>query len=259
MIVSVEILNELPGIKHAFFTRAGGVSEGIYTGLNCGPGSNDDPTHVARNRSIAMARLGLGGEDLRTNYQVHGVDVITISDALKATQRPHADAMVTAVPGVALGILTADCAPVLLADGEAGVVGAAHAGWRGALDGVTDTVIEAMIDLGAKRSNIRAAVGPCIAQESYEVGPEFLEAFVEEDPTFERFFIPAERDGHHLFDLDEFVHSCIAEAGVYIVQSTSINTYDDEQNFFSYRRATHRGEPDYGRQLSAIALAPRVH
>lgn len=259
MIFSVEILNELAGVRHAFFSRVGGVSEGIYSGLNCGTGSSDDPEAVAENRARAMAKLALGPGDLRTAYQVHGDEVVTVSDALERAERPRADAMVTAVPGVALGILTADCAPVLLADGESGVIGAAHAGWRGALVGVTDAVIEGMIDLGAKRSGIRAAVGPCIAQDSYEVGPEFPEPFIDEDPTNERFFKPAQRDGHFQFDLDEYVHTRLADAGIFVVQSTSIDTYGDDQNFFSYRRSLHKREPDYGRQLSAIALAPRVH
>jgi len=259
MIITGEVLNEVPGVRHAFFTREGGVSTGIYAGLNCGPGSDDKPGAVVENQRRAMARLGLGVEDLRTVYQVHGYDVLTVTDALGADQRPRADALVTATPGIALGILTADCAPILLAEGDAQVIGAAHAGWKGALAGVTDAVIEAMIDLGATRSKIRAVVGPCIGPDSYEVGPEFPEPFMEEDPGNERFFEHAERPDHYMFDLNEYVHTRIAEAGIYVVQSTAMDTLSDEKQFFSYRRTTHRGEPDYGRQLSAISISPALH
>jgi len=267
MIITAEVLNDVPGVRHAFFTRQGGVSTGIYAGLNCGTGSDDKPGAVAENRRRAMARLGLGVEDLRTVHQVHGFDVLTVTEALDGGDatgditetRPRADALVTATPGIALGVLTADCAPVLLADGDGSVIGAAHAGWRGALAGVTDAVVEAMIDLGATRSNIRAVVGPCIGPDSYEVGPEFPEPFLDEDPGNQRFFKPAARAGHHLFDLGDYVHMRLAEAGIYVVQSTALDTVDDAQKFYSYRRTTHRGEPDYGRQLSAITISPALH
>ena len=264
MIITAEVLNDVKGVRHAFFTRRGGVSRGLYAGLNCGAGSDDKPAAVTENRRRAMARLGLGVDDLRTVYQVHGFDVLTVTEAVAdsaeiADKRPRADALVTATPGVALGVLTADCAPVLLADGGGGVIGAAHAGWRGALAGVTDAVIEAMIDLGATRSDIRAVVGPCIAQDSYEVGPEFPAAFLDEDPGNKRFFRPAERAGHFMFDLDDYVHMRIAEAGIYVVQSTALDTLADEQKFYSYRRTTQRNEPDYGRQLSAITISPALH
>ncbi len=269
MIITAEVLNDVRGVRHAFFTREGGVSTGIYAGLNCGAGSDDKPGAVTENRRRAMARFGLGLDDLRTVHQVHGFDVLTVTEPLDGGEadgggeiteaRPRADALVTATPGVALGVLTADCAPVLLADGNGKVIGAAHAGWKGALAGVTDAVIEAMIDLGATRSNIRAVVGPCIGPESYEVGPEFPAPFLDEDPGNQRFFKAATRAGHHLFDLDDYVHMRLAEAGIYVVQSTALDTLQDEQKFYSYRRTTHRGEPDYGRQLSAITISPALH
>ncbi|MBT4016329.1 MAG: peptidoglycan editing factor PgeF [Alphaproteobacteria bacterium] len=259
MIICANNLEKLPGIRHGFFTREGGVSTGIYKGLNCGPGSNDDPDHVFENRNIVAANLGVAGEDLCSLYQVHGSDVMLIQGGYPDDQRPQADGMVTTTPGVALGILTADCAPVLFAEPETGVIGAAHAGWRGALDGVTDMVIEAMMDLGARRSKISAVVGPCISQESYEVGPEFPQYFLDEDAANQEFFIPAARADHFLFNLSDYVHMRLAEAGVGQVESLGLDTGADEARFFSYRRATHRGEPDYGRQISAIALAPALN
>jgi len=259
MIITAEVLNDVDNVRHAFFTREGGVSTGIYAGLNCGTGSDDKPGAVTENRRRAMARLGLGVDDLRTVHQVHGYNVLNVTDTVSAADRPRADALVTATPGVALGILTADCVPILLADGGGKVIGAAHAGWKGALAGITDAVVEAMIDLGAARSDIRAVVGPCIGPDSYEVGPEFPEPFLDEDPGNKRFFQLAERDGHYMFDLDDYVHTRLAEAGLYAVQSTALDTFADEQKFYSYRRTTHRGEPDYGRQLSAISISPVVH
>ena len=257
--VTASVLKNLPGIRHGFFTREGGVSEGIYAGLNCGPGSSDDAAHVAENRQLVAARLGVVDEDLCSLYQVHGSDVMLIQGGYPADQRPQADGMVSTTPGVALGILTADCAPVLFAETETGIIGAAHAGWRGALDGVTDMVIEAMLDLGARRSKICAAVGPCISQESYEVGPEFPDYFLEEDAANEEFFIPAARPDHFLFNLSDYVHMRLAEAGVGQVESLNLDTCTDEDRFFSYRRTTKRGEPDYGRQISAITLAPALN
>jgi polyphenol oxidase len=259
MIICANNLEDLPGIRHGFFTREGGVSTGIYAGLNCGPGSNDNPDHVFENRNIVAANLGVAGEDLCSLYQVHGSDVMLIQGGYPDDQRPQADGMVSTTPGVALGILTADCAPVLFAEPETGVIGAAHAGWRGALDGVTDMVIEAMMDLGARRSKISAVVGPCISQESYEVGPEFPQYFLDEDTANAEFFIPAARKDHFLFSLSDYVHMRLAEAGVGQVESLGLDTCADEDRFFSYRRTTHRGEPDYGRQISAIALAPALN
>ena len=259
MIITAPVLENLPGIRHGFFTREGGISEGIYAGLNCGPGSNDDPANVAENRSRVAGKLGVAGEDLCTMYQVHGSDVMLVQGGYPDDQRPQADGMVTTTPGVALGILTADCAPVLFAEPESGVIGAAHAGWRGALEGVTDTVIEAMMDLGARRSRICAVVGPCISQDSYEVGPEFPTYFLEEDQANAEFFVPSSRPDHFMFSLDEYVHMRLAEAGVGQVQSLALDTCADESRFFSYRRTTKRGEPDYGRQISAIALAPALN
>ncbi|MBT3791047.1 MAG: peptidoglycan editing factor PgeF [Alphaproteobacteria bacterium] len=259
MIISAPSLENLPGIRHGFFTRKGGVSTGIYEGLNCGPGSDDNPDHVTENRDRVSATLGVAGEDLCSLYQVHGSDVMLIQGGYPADQRPQADGMVTTTPGVALGILTADCAPVLFAEAETGVIGAAHAGWRGALEGVTDTVIEAMMDLGARRSKITAVVGPCISQDSYEVGPEFPGYFLEEDPANEEFFRPAAKSDHFLFSLTDYVHMRLAEAGVGQVHSLGLDTCTDESRFFSYRRTTKRGEPDYGRQISAITLAPALN
>jgi polyphenol oxidase len=259
MIISAPTLEEMPGIRHGFFTREGGVSTGIYAGLNCGPGSHDKPEHVVENRHLVAAKLGVAAEDLCSLYQVHGSDVMLIQGGYPDDQRPQADGMVTTTPGVALGILTADCAPVLFAEAETGVIGAAHAGWRGALDGVTDMVIEAMMDLGARRSKITAVVGPCISQDSYEVGPEFPDWFLEEDPANAEFFVPAPRAEHYLFSLSDYVHMRLAEAGVGQVHSLGLDTCSDEARFFSYRRTTKRGEPDYGRQISAITLAPALN
>ena len=257
--VLAPVLEKLPGIRHGFFTRGGGVSTGIYAGLNCGPGSNDNPEHVAENRDRVATRLGVAGEDLCSLYQVHGSDVMLVQSGYPDDQRPQADGMVSTTPGVALGILTADCAPVLFAEPESGIIGAAHAGWRGALDGVTDMVIEAMLDLGARRSKIHAAVGPCISQESYEVGPEFPDWFLEEDPANAEFFVPSARPDHFMFNLSDYVHMRLAEAGVGEVESLAMDTCSDEDRFFSYRRTTKRGEADYGRQISAITLAPALN
>jgi polyphenol oxidase len=240
-------------LTHGFFTREGGVSGGIYASLNCGFGSGDDRGAVAENRARVAARLGLA--DLRTVHQVHGRTVAAIDGAAAwmPTAAPRADAMVTATPGVALGILTADCAPVLLADPAAGVIGAAHAGWRGALDGVLEAAVDAMVALGAQRGAIRAAVGPCIAQPSYEVGRDFPAPFLARDRADTRFFAPG-RDGRHQFDLAGYAASRLRAARVGAVEVMQVDTYAEAELCFSYRRATHRGEPDYGRQLSAIAL-----
>jgi polyphenol oxidase len=259
MRVTAPVLEIQPGVRHGFFTREGGVSTGIYAGLNCGPGSHDEPQNIVENRGRVAATLGVATEDLCSLYQVHGSDVMLVQSGYPDDQRPQADGMVTTTPGVALGILTADCAPVLFSEAEAGVIGAAHAGWRGALDGVTDMVVEAMLDLGARRSKITAAVGPCISQESYEVGPEFPDYFLDEDAANAEFFTPASRPEHFLFNLGDYVHMRLAEAGVGNVETLGLDTCTDENRFFSYRRTTHRGEPDYGRQISAITLAPALN
>jgi len=248
----------LAGLPHGFFTRCGGVSEGIYASLNCGPGSADAPGRVACNRARAMAELGLPPGALCTLYQEHGVRVLTL-DAPLGDARPRADGMVSARPGLALGILTADCAPVLLADRAAGVIGACHAGWKGALGGVLGATIDAMEALAANRPTIAAAIGPCIGRQNYEVGPEFRAAFLASAPQNTEFFAPAaradpRRTDHWLFDLPGFIAAALRALGLKDIALLDADTYGQPARFFSFRRATHRGEADYGRQLSAIAL-----
>jgi len=242
------------GVVHGFFTRAGGVSTGIYSGLNCGPGSGDDRAHVRRNRRRAKAALGLEAGDLVSLHQAHTADCVTVARPWPDGERPRADGMATDCATIALGVLTADCAPVLLVDPEARVIGAAHAGWRGAVDGVLDSTVEAMEKLGAERARIAAAIGPTIGPASYEVGPEFPERVAAGPLAAEAFFQPAERDGHFLFDLPGYVRARLERAGVKHADWIGEDTVADEARFFSYRRATQRGEGDYGRLLSAIAL-----
>lgn len=253
-MITVSALNELSRIRHAFFTREGGVSEGVYTGLNCGLGSGDDGDRVRQNRARAMALLDLPSEALVTVYQAHTADVVTVEEPWPHGRAPTADAMVTTRPGLALGILTADCAPVLFADAAAGVVGAAHAGWKGAIGGVLENTLAAMEALGAKRKRIVAAVGPCIAHRSYEVGPEFPAPFLAADPMNKDFFRPSAHAGHWMFDLSAFAARRLAQAGLSQVVRTPSDTLCEETRFYSYRRATLRKEKDYGRQLSAIVL-----
>ena len=243
-------------VRHGFFTRLGGTSEGIYASLNCGLGSNDDKTLVHENRRRAMRELGLAENALRTVYQIHSANVVTVSDGANNSSATKADALVSALPGFALGVLAADCAPVLMADAENGVIGATHAGWRGAVSGVIEATVEAMVGLGAAPSQITAVIGPCISQESYEVGAEFSQAFQDQDAANHRFFAPGTRDGHLQFDLAGYVVSRLAAAGVSASSALGADTYADE-DLFSYRRTCHRGEPDYGRNLSVIALAER--
>lgn len=249
-------LARLTAIRHGFFTREGGVSEGVYASLNCGPGSGDDKARVAENRARAMASLGLGPGALCTAYQVHGTMVRVVDRPWPTSERPRADAMVTSVPGIALGLLTADCAPVLLADARAGVIGTAHAGWKGVLSGVIEAAVAAMASLGADEARIVAAIGPCIAQESYEVGPEFPQPFLAEDPDNARFFAAAPRNGHFQFDLAGYVMKRLKTAGVAAAECFSHDTVREDGLFFSYRRARLSGESDYGRTLSAITLSP---
>ena len=244
----------LDGVAHGFLGRVGGVSTGIHAGLNVGIGSDDDATAVEENRRLATEAVLPGGR-LVTLYQVHSADCVTVRAPFEEPLRPRADALVTDRPGLALGILTADCAPVLLADRQAGVVGAAHAGWKGAIGGVTDATILAMEALGAKRERIAAAIGPCIARASYEVDDAFATRFEAHDPANERFFVEG-RAGHRQFDLEAYVAHRLATAGIGRVALLGLDTYADEARFFSYRRATHRGEPSYGRQISVIGLAP---
>ncbi len=242
----------LTGLPHGFLGRRGGVSTCIAAGLNVGLGSADDPQAVAENRRRATDAV-LPGATLVTCYQVHGRDVATVARPWPDAARPRADALVTDRPGLLLGILTADCAPVLLADRTAGVVGAAHAGWKGALAGVTDATIAAMAALGADRARIAAAIGPCIARASYEVDDAFRARFAAADPENERFFTDA-RPGHHRFDLEAYVAHRLAAAGIARVEALGLDTYADGARFYSFRRATHRGEADYGRQIALIGL-----
>ena len=244
------------GIAHGFFGRPGGVSAGpIYGGLNVGLGSKDHPENIAENRARVASWFGTGSDRLATLYQIHSPDVVTV-DAQSAGNRPQADAHVTSTPGVILGILTADCGPVLFADAEAGVIGAAHAGWKGAFDGVLENTIAAMIALGAERARITATLGPSISRRNYEVGPEFVDRFLARNSAWEAFFAPSDKPGHSMFDLPGLTVSRLSAAGVR-AESLDICTYADEENFFSYRRTTHRKEPDYGRQISAIMLRER--
>lgn len=241
----------LEGVPHGFMTRRGGVSTGIVGGLNCGYGSDDDRALVAENRRRA-AEAVLPGGALVGVYQVHGAEAVVAGD-WDDRHRPAADALVTDRPGVLLGIVTADCAPVLLADREAGVVGAAHAGWRGAVAGITDSVVARMEELGARRTRIGAAVGPCIAARSYEVGEAMAAELIALDPANERFLGEGPVGTPH-FDLEAYVVARLASAGIGRVEALGMDTYADEERFYSFRRATHRGEPTYGRQLSAIGL-----
>jgi hypothetical protein len=242
----------LDGVRHGFLGRAGGVSEGVCAGLNVGAGSGDDPAKIAENRRLAVEAVAPAAA-LVTVHQIHSPDAVFVAGPWPNDGRPQADALVTDRPGLALGILTADCAPVLFADTEAGVVAAAHAGWKGALGGVVEATVAQMERSGASRARIAAAVGPCIARRSYEVDEDFLRRFVEADRDNERFFALG-RTGRHQFDLEGFVVSRLAEAGLGRIEALGEDTYAQPDIFYSYRRATHRGEPSYGRQISLIAL-----
>jgi polyphenol oxidase len=241
-------------IRHAFFTREGGVSDGLFASLNCGFGSGDDPAKVTRNRAIAADRLGLAEDRLVTCHQIHSATVLTVETPWRRGEAPRADGMVTGRPGIALGVLAADCAPVLFADVQAGIIGAAHGGWRGALHGVMETTVAAMAALGAAPARIRAGIGPCIAQQSYEVGPEFPGRFAEIDAESGPFFVTAAREGHFRFDLPGYIAHRLARLGLAAVERAPHDTVTDPGRFFSYRRACLAGEPDYGRALAAIAL-----
>jgi YfiH family protein len=253
-MITLPLLAELPGIHHGFLTREGGVSEGIYAGLNCGYGSADNPDHVRENRDRAVQAIGLPADALVTVHQVHSPDVVTVTTAWMHGDAPRADAMVTNRPGIALGILTADCVPVLFCDAQAGVVGAAHAGWKGAAGGVLAATVAAMQALGADPARIRAAVGPHIAWDSYEVGPEFRDRFLTEDAAQADLFKPSRREGHWMFHLAAYVDAKLRSAGIRQIAHAGQDTVTQEEKFFSYRRTTLRGEPDYGRGISIIAL-----
>lgn len=243
-------------VSYGFFGRQGGVSTGVYSSLNCGPGSEDAPESVQKNRRIVADILGVGPSNLLSLYQLHGDSCLKVTQSWSAEDRPQADAMVTDVPGLALGILTADCAPVLFyAQSSAKtVIGAAHAGWGGALKGILESTVAAMEDLGAKREAIRACIGPCIHQSSYEVSAEFHERFMVQHRENGRFFQPGQKAGRFMFDLAGYCVFRLYGAGISRVYIKDLDTYFNEEDFFSYRRATHRDEKDYGRQISAIAI-----
>ncbi|WP_404286188.1 peptidoglycan editing factor PgeF [Microvirga sp. RSM25] len=255
MFIQAPALASHSGIRHAFFTRQGGVSDGIYASLNGGIGSSDEPAKVQENRRRMAAALGAKHDALISVHQVHSPDAVIVEGPWRG-ERPKADAMVTATPGLALGITTADCGPVLFADAEARVIGAAHAGWRGAVTGVLESTIAAMERLGARRATIVAVLGPTISQKAYEVGPDFIRRFAEEAPGHVRFFKEAEKPDHAMFDLPGFIGARLEAAGVGEFSNLGLCTYSDEERFFSYRRTTHRKEPDYGRLISAITLTP---
>jgi polyphenol oxidase len=253
-MITLAALADDDATRHAFFTREGGVSDGIFASLNCGFGSGDDKDKVARNRDLAMARLGLAGDALVTCHQIHSATVVTVERGWAPGAAPKADGMVTNRPGIALGVLAADCAPILFADPEAGVVGAAHGGWRGTLSGVGEATVAAMVGLGARTDRIRAGIGPCIAQASYEVGAEFPERFAAEDASSRQFFAPGAKTGKFLFDLPGYIAHRLSRLGLAALGHTGGDTAAERERFFSYRRACLTGERDYGRGLAAIAL-----
>ena len=249
------LLSELAGIHHGFFTRSGGVSHGVYATLNGGVGSNDAPENVAENRARMAVALGVAPDHLLTAYQIHSPDVVVAEQPWTQANRPRADAIVTRTPRLAIGVSTADCGPLLFADAEARVIGAAHAGWRGALTGVIEATIAAMEKLGAERARIVAALGPAIRQPNYEVGPEFVARFLVADADNSRFFSASEHAGHAMFDLAGYIADRVQRAGIVNFEDLGLCNYAEPERFFSYRRTTKQGEPDYGRHINAIALA----
>jgi len=257
MYIEAPELASYPNIKHAFFTRVGGVSQGIYASLNGGLGSSDDPAHVAENRRLMAEDLDLDSSALVSVHQVHSSDAVIVEGPWSG-ERPKADGMATAATGLALAITTADCGPVLFADPHVNVIGASHAGWRGALNGVLESTIAAMERLGARRDKIVAVLGPTISQGAYEVSADFIRHFTDADPANHRFFESAERPGHAMFDLPGFIGMRLESAGIGEFANLGLCTYANEEHFFSYRRTTHRGESDYGRLISAITLVPQV-
>ena len=253
-MLQAQSLSKFPGIRHGFFTRVGGVSEGVYESLNGGVGSEDSPANVAENRARMAKHLGVAPDRFLTCYQIHSPEVVVVETPWPSSERPRADAIVTRTLNLAIGVSTADCGPVLLADPEARVIGAAHAGWRGALTGVIEQTVAAMEKLGAKRGRIVAAAGPMIRQTNYEVGQDLIDRFVAVEPNTIRFFKPAQRPGHSMFDLAGYVVSRLRRAEIAEIEDLGLCTYADPAQFYSYRRATHRAEPDYGRHINAIAL-----
>ena len=248
-------LSGIRSIRHGFFQRGGGVSGDIYASLNCGRGSNDSAEAVSENRRLVAEYFGRKADDLLTLYQIHSPEVAFVEGAWVPDAAPQADAMVTRKPGLVLGILTADCAPVLFSDRSGTVVGAAHAGWRGAFGGVLEATVDEMIRQGADETGISAAIGPCISQSAYEVGDEFRTTFLEADDENASFFVEGERADHWQFDLAAYVAKRLTARGVPLETDTAACTYQNEARYFSYRRSTHRDEPDYGRQVSAIMIA----
>jgi len=253
MNLASPLLAAIPGLRHAFFTRDGGVSGGFYGSLNGGLGSDDDAANVAENRRRMAERMGVTPERFISVWQIHSPDAVVASGPWQGSSRPRADAIVTRTEGLAIGVTTADCGPILFVDPNARVIGAAHAGWKGALTGVLESTVDAMEKLGAERSGIVAAIGPLIRQHSYEVGGEFVERFIEADAENAVFFIPSARAGHAMFDLAGFIRMRLEAAGVLMIDDIGVDTYSDER-FYSYRRSVHRQEPDYGRHVHAIAL-----
>lgn len=252
MLVS-PLLSAIPGLRHAFFTRHGGVSGGIYESLNGGLGSHDDPANVAENRRRMAEQMGVTPAHFLSLWQIHSPDAIVVSGPGDNASRPRGDALVTRAEGLAIGVTAADCGPILFADPNARVIAAAHAGWKGALTGIVESTVEAMLELGAERTGIVAAIGPLIRQHSYEVGAEFVERFITADAENALFFVAAARDGHAMFDLAGFIRMRLENAGVLMIDDIGLDTYSDDR-LYSYRRSVHRNEPDYGRHVHAIAL-----
>ena len=253
MMLCSPLLSAIPGLRHAFFTRDGGASDGIYASLNGGLGSNDDPVSIRENRRRMAGAMGVVPAHLLCAHQVHSPEAVVATGPWQGAARPKADAIVTRAEGLAIGITAADCGPILLVDPNARVIGAAHAGWKGALTGILEATISAMEKLGAERNRIVAAIGPLIRQPSYEVGGEFVERFIEHDADNAMFFIPAQRDGHAMFDLAGFIRMRLENTGVLMIDDLGVDTYSDAR-FYSYRRSVHRNEPDYGRHVHAIVL-----
>lgn len=253
MSLTSPLLSAVPGLRHAFFTREGGVSNGVYAALNGGLGSDDDPANVAENRRRMAEHVGVAPERFLSLHQLHSPDALVAENAWPGGPRPRGDALVTCTAGLALGVSAADCGPILFVDPNARVIAAAHAGWKGALTGILESTIEAMEGLGADRTGIIAAIGPLIRQDSYEVGGEFVARFIEADAENALFFLPSAREGHAMFDLAGYIRMRLENAGVLMIDDLGLDTYSDER-FFSYRRSVHRKEPDYGRHIHAIAL-----
>jgi len=253
-MIKVPELEAMQRISHGFFTREGGVSSGIYKGLNVGLGSSDNREDVLENRRRVAEKLGATPEHLVTPYQIHSTKVLSVSGPFAEEDDKRADALVTNTPGVAIGILTADCGPILFVDPENGVIGAAHSGWKGAVDGILPNTVDAMQQLGADPTNITAVMGPMISQKAYEVGPEFALRFLEQSQDNQRFFVPSDKPLHSMFDLPAFIKAQLDQLGLKEVIDLKLCTYADADRFFSYRRTTHNKEPDYGRQISTIML-----